>query len=173
MCTEIDVIRLHSCPQGTKRVLLLIDNFVPVEIKSRLIQTSRYDEELEEWVSNSTRLTDTMPIRRPVSQPHRRRPISDYALKLMQKTDEETIHIKGENILAYELDMPLRTTYEYKNPKVSASLQAVLAEALQTDDDIDITEQVKRSFSREKMEMYADFLFLCAGKSREHSISLR
>lgn len=91
----------------------------------------------------------------------------------MQKTDQETIHIKGENILAYELDMPLRTTYEYKNPKVSASLQAVLAEALQTDDDIDITEQVKSSFLRKKMEIYADFLFLCAGQSREHSISPR
>lgn len=41
----------------------------------------------------------------------------------------------------YELDMPLRTTYEYSNPKVSASLQAVLAEAMQTEDDIDITDQ--------------------------------
>lgn len=37
--------------------------------------------------------------------------------------------------------MPLRTTYEYSNPKVSASLQAVLAEAMQTEDDIDITDQ--------------------------------
>lgn len=40
--------------------------------------------------------------------------------------------------------MPLRTTYDYKNPKVSASLQAVLAEAMQTEDDIDITD-VSRS----------------------------
>lgn len=38
--------------------------------------------------------------------------------------------------------MPLRTTFDYKNPKVPASLQAVLAEAMQTEDDIDITDQV-------------------------------
>ena len=48
---------------------------------------------------------------------------------------------QGENILNYELDLPIRTTYEYSNPKVSASLQAVLAEAMQTEDDIDITDQ--------------------------------
>jgi kinesin family protein 3/17 len=41
----------------------------------------------------------------------------------------------------YELDLPIRTTYEYSNPKVSASLQAVLAEAMQTDNDtLDITD---------------------------------
>lgn len=36
--------------------------------------------------------------------------------------------------------MPCRTTHEYQSPKVSASLQAVLAEAMQTDDDIDIVD---------------------------------
>lgn len=121
----------------------MIDNFVPIEVKTRLYTHARYDEELEEWTNNSNRLTDNIPIRRPVSQSHRRRPISEYALKLMQRNDENAIHIRGENILTHELDMPLRTTCDYKNPKVSASLQAVLAEALQTDDDIDITGQVK------------------------------
>lgn len=93
-----------------KRVLLLIDNFVPIEVKTRLYTQARYDEELEEWTNNSNRLTDSAEVRRPVSQPHRRRPISDYALKLMQKNDDNSIHLRGENILMYELDMPLRTT---------------------------------------------------------------
>lgn len=125
-----------------KRILLLIDNFVPIEVKTRLYTQARYDEELEEWTNNTNRLADNIPIRRPVSQPHRRRPISEYAMKLIQRNDENSIHIRGENILMHELDMPLRTTCDYKNPKVSASLQAVLAEALQTEDDVDITGQV-------------------------------
>lgn len=128
-----------------KRILLLIENFVPVEVKTRLYTQARYDEELEEWTNNSNRLTDNISIRRPVSQPHRRRPISEYALKMMQRNDENAVHIRGENILMHELDMPLRTTCDYKNPKVSASLQAVLAEALQTDDDVDITGQVRNA----------------------------
>lgn len=36
--------------------------------------------------------------------------------------------------------MPLRTTYDYKNPKVSASVQAVLAEAMKTENDLDIID---------------------------------
>ena len=125
-----------------KRVILLIDNFVPVEVKARLYKQARYDEEIEEWTISSNRLTDTMPMRRPVSQPGRRRPISEYSLKLMQKNDDNAVHIRGENIVMHELDMPLRTTFEYKNPEVSASLQAVLAEALQTEGDIVISDQV-------------------------------
>lgn len=93
-----------------KRILLLIDNFVPIEVKTRLYTQARYDEELEEWTNNSNRLTDNTPLRRPVSQSHRRRPISEYALKQMQRNDESSIDIRGENILMHELDMPLRTT---------------------------------------------------------------
>lgn len=125
-----------------KRILLLIENFVPIEVKTRLYTQARYDEELEEWTNNSNRLTDNTPLRRPVSQPHRRRPISEYALKLMQKNEDDSIGIRGENILMHELDMPLRTTTNYKNPKISASLNQLLTEALQTDDEVDITGQV-------------------------------
>lgn len=115
---------------------------MPIEVKTRLYTQARYDEELEEWTNNSNRLTDNTPLRRPVSQPHRRRPISEYALKLMQKNEDDSIGIRGENILMHELDMPLRTTTNYKNPKISASLNQLLTEALQTDDDVDITGQV-------------------------------
>lgn len=136
-----------------KRILLLIDNFVPIEVKTRLYTQARYDEELEEWTNNSNRLIDNNPLRRPVSQPHRRRPVSEYALKMMQKNDEESVNIRGENILMHELDMPLRTTTDYKNPKISASLQAVLAEALQTDDDVDITGQVKFTYNSQLIRL--------------------
>lgn len=120
----------------------MIENFVPLEVKSRLYTQARYDEEREEWTSNSSRLIDTMSMRRPVSHPSRRRPISEYAGKLMEKNDESAIHMRGENIIMYELEMPLRTTQDYKNPKVSATLQAVINEALKTEGDIDIMERV-------------------------------
>lgn len=67
-------------------------------------------------------------------------------MKVIQRNDDEAVNIRGENILMHELDMPLRTTTDYKNPKISASLQAVLAEALQTDDDVDITGQVCKMY---------------------------
>lgn len=54
------------------------------------------------------------------------------------------VRFKGENILNYELDYPMRTTNDYQNPKVSASLQAVLAEAMQTNDEMDINGQQVR-----------------------------
>lgn len=114
---------------------------MPLEVKSRLYTQARYDEEREEWTINSSRLTDMMPVRRPVSHPSRRRPISEYAVKAMEKNDSDAIHMRGENIIMHELNMPLRTTQDYKNPKVSATLQAVLNEALKTEGDIDIMEQ--------------------------------
>lgn len=125
-----------------KRILLLIENFVPVEIKTRIYKQARYDEELDEWMNDSSHLINPSGIRRPVSQPLRRRPISEYAIKAMSENEADAIHLKNENIIAHELDMPQRTTHEYQNPKVSASLQAVIAEALENERDIDISDQV-------------------------------
>uniref|UniRef100_A0A182ISY3 Kinesin-like protein n=1 Tax=Anopheles atroparvus TaxID=41427 RepID=A0A182ISY3_ANOAO len=125
-----------------KRLLLIIDNFVPAEVKSRLYTQAKYDDEAEEWFLNgSMMLNNHHALVRPVADPTRRRPMSEYALHMIKTNSGEAVRYKGENIINYELDMPLRTTYEYSNPKVSASLQAVLAEAMQTEDDIDITDQ--------------------------------
>ncbi|XP_055613110.1 kinesin-like protein Klp68D [Uranotaenia lowii] len=125
-----------------KRLLLIIDNFVPAEVKSRLYTQAKYDDEAEEWYLNSNMiLSNHLAMARPVADPNRRRPMSEYALHLIKSDSVDAVRYKGENIINYELDMPLRTTYEYSNPKVSASLQAVLAEAMQTEDDIDITDQ--------------------------------
>ncbi|XP_058828957.1 kinesin-like protein Klp68D [Topomyia yanbarensis] len=125
-----------------KRLLLIIDNFVPAEVKSRLYTQAKYDDEAEEWYLNSSMiLNNNQMVARPVADPNRRRPMSEYALHIIKSNTEDAVRYKGENIINYELDMPLRTTYEYSNPKVSASLQAVLAEAMQTEDDIDITDQ--------------------------------
>uniref|UniRef100_A0A336MQK5 Kinesin-like protein n=1 Tax=Culicoides sonorensis TaxID=179676 RepID=A0A336MQK5_CULSO len=123
-----------------KRLLLIIDNFVPAEVKSRLYSSARYDEEQEEWTLCTNLISENQSVRRPVAVAGRRRPMSDYALQQIKHKSKDAIRFKGENLIVNELDMPLRTTNEYKNPKVSASLQAVLQEAMQTEDDIDITD---------------------------------
>lgn len=126
-----------------KRVLLLIDNFVPLETKTKIYKQARYDEELEEWVNCPSAVKSATIVKRPLSLPTRRRPISEYAVKVTaDAADSAMMYLKSENIISYGLDMPIRTTYDYKNPKVSASLQAVLDEALQNGNDIDISDQV-------------------------------
>lgn len=119
--------------------------------------SARYDEEQEEWTLCTNMINENQPVRRPVAAPNRRRPMSDYALQQIKNTNsKDVLRYKGENLLNYELDMPLRTTYDYKNPKVSASLQAVLQEAMQTEDDIDITDV--SSFQQQKLQF--KFLFV-------------
>lgn len=125
-----------------KRLLLIIDNFVPLEVKSRLYTQAHYDEELEEWNLNANLLNENQFKSRPVAHSQNRRPMSEYAMSIIKTNAGNVTRFKNENIVNHELDMPLRTTYEYKNPKVPASLQAVLAEAMKTEDDIDISEQV-------------------------------
>jgi len=127
-----------------KRLLLIIDNFVPLEVKSRLYTQAHYDEEQEEWNLSTNILNENQMKVRPVAHSQNRRPMSEFAMNTVKSNTNggQNVRFKNENIINHELDMPLRTTYEYKNPKVSASLQAVLAEAMRTEDDIDITEKV-------------------------------
>ncbi|KAH8405043.1 hypothetical protein KR222_005558 [Zaprionus bogoriensis] len=139
-----------------KRQLLIIDNFVPVEVKQRLYTQAKYDEEQEEWKFATTPLPlpngdGKFSSKRPVSHPQRRRPISEYALQEAKSNAPGALRFKSENIVSYELEMPCRTTQEYRTPKVSASLQAVLAQAMQTGDDIDIVDSHTNSL-RHRLE---------------------
>nr|XP_014094676.1 kinesin-like protein Klp68D [Bactrocera oleae] len=136
-----------------KRQLLIIDNFVPVEVKQRLYTQAKYDEEQEEWKFSTTPMIGEQHslTKRPVSHPQRRRPISEYALMEAKTNGSGALRFKNENIVAYELEMPCRTTQEYRSPKVSASLQAVLAQAMQTGDDIDIVDSHTNSI-RSRLE---------------------
>ncbi|EDV96658.1 kinesin-like protein Klp68D [Drosophila grimshawi] len=138
-----------------KRQLLIIDNFVPVEVKQRLYTQAKYDEEQEEWKFAPLPMPLTVDgkfsSKRPVSHPLRRRPTSEYALQEAKSSAPSALRFKSENIVSYELEMPCRTTQEYRTPKVSASLQAVLAQAMQTGDDIDIVDSHTNSL-RHRLE---------------------
>lgn len=136
-----------------KRQLLIIDNFVPIEVKQRLYTQAKYDEEQEEWKFAPLPMNadGKFSSKRPVSHPQHRRPISEYALQQAKSNDPSALRFKSENIVSYELDMPCRTTQEYRSPKVSASLQAVLAQAMHTGDDIDIVDTQTNSL-RSRLE---------------------
>lgn len=142
-----------------KRLLLIIDNFVPMEVKSRLYTQAHYDEELEEWNLNTNLLNENQFKSRPVAHSQNRRPMSEYSMNTIKSNSGNVTRFKNENIINHELDMPLRTTYEYKNPKVSASLQAVLAEAMKTEDDIDITEQVCTKKQLKSMKFFMNHFY--------------
>lgn len=122
-----------------KRQLLIIDNFVPVEVKQRLYTQAKYDEEQEEWKFSPLSMDNndiTFHNKRPVAHPQRRRPVSEFAIaEAKVNPSEVSLRFKNENIVSYDLEMPCRTTQEYRTPKVSASLQAVLAQAMQTGDE--------------------------------------
>ncbi|XP_030371935.1 kinesin-like protein Klp68D [Scaptodrosophila lebanonensis] len=136
-----------------KRQLLIIDNFVPISVKQRLYTQAKYDEEQEEWKFSSLPLSSDGKFsnKRPVSHPQRRRPTSEYALQEAKSNGPSALRFKSENIVSYELEMPCRTTQEYRSPKVSASLQAVLAQAMHTGDDIDIVDSHTNSL-RNRLE---------------------
>lgn len=114
---------------------LIIDNFIPVEEKNKILSRVRFDDDEETWV-----IKDISPsvdiIKRPTSVPGARRPITEYA-KIAQAMGR-SYRYAGENILNLELDMPARTTLDYEKPVVAPTIQAVLEEALRDEGDIDV-----------------------------------
>ena len=76
-----------------KRLLLIIDNFVPAEVKSRLYTQARYDEEQEEWyLANMAR--DSQHMKRPVAEVHRRRPVSEHASNMIKQNSADSVRYK-------------------------------------------------------------------------------
>lgn len=78
-----------------KRLLLIIDNFVPAEVKSRLYTQAKYDDETEEWFLNSNMiLSNHQMMTRPVADPNRRRPMSEYALHMAKSSKPEAMRYR-------------------------------------------------------------------------------
>jgi len=63
---------------------------VPAEVKSRLYTQARYDEEQEEWNLSASLMNDNQLLRRPVSTPGKRRPISEYATQMIKQNGDAT-----------------------------------------------------------------------------------
>lgn len=54
---------------------------------------------------------------------------------------------RGENVLDLDLDMPVRNTMDYEGPVVAPKILAILDEALQVEDNIDIDASKVRGSS--------------------------
>ncbi|KAG7257445.1 hypothetical protein CRUP_006127 [Coryphaenoides rupestris] len=99
---------------------LIIENFIAMEEKNKIVSRAFFDEEDDRWkVKAITRLEDDhQMMSRPVSAVGYRRPLSHHARVAMMMRPE--VRYKAENILKLELDLPERTTREYEEPLIRA-----------------------------------------------------
>lgn len=116
---------------------LIIENFIPLEEKNKMLNRGYFDEEEDQWKFHPiTRLDNQQMMKRPVSAVGYKRPLSQHAkLYMMMKPDAR---FRAENILLLELDMPSRTTRDYEGPAVAPKVQAALDAALQDEEDIQV-----------------------------------
>ncbi|CAD5116966.1 DgyrCDS5804 [Dimorphilus gyrociliatus] len=115
--------------------MLIIENFIPIEEKQKIMQRAIFDEDEDSWRVTPFAEPGSM-AKRPASAVGNRRPMSDYAKTQALKTANP--RYKGENILLVELDMPTRTTRDYEGPTVAPRVQAAIDAALASDGDLDI-----------------------------------
>lgn len=115
---------------------LIIENFIPVDEKNKLLARIRYDEEEDTFCISPYEEEAPAISKRPLSADNERRPISDYGRVAIKVGRHHRYH--GENILNLELDLHSRTTSDYQGPLIAPKIQAVLEEALRDDGVIDV-----------------------------------
>lgn len=106
---------------------LVIDNFVPAEERSRLINLAQFDENLDNWVLRKEKIRIN-PVDRPLAHNYRR-PISEAAIQLSIDSPK----YRGENILDLKLDMALRTTQDYVPPAICPQIKAIVNDVIRNE----------------------------------------
>uniref|UniRef100_A0A8C2YUR2 Kinesin-like protein n=1 Tax=Chinchilla lanigera TaxID=34839 RepID=A0A8C2YUR2_CHILA len=134
---------------------LIIENFIPLEEKSKSMNRSFFDEEEDHWKLHPiTRLENQQMMKRPVSAVGYKRPLSQHARMSMMIRPES--RYRAENTMLLELDMPSRTTRNYEGPAIAPKVQAALDAALQDEDEIQVdasffeSTAIKKSKARPK-----------------------
>lgn len=117
---------------------LIIENFIAMEEKNKIVSRAFFDEEDDRWkVKAITRLEDDhQMMSRPVSAVGYRRPLSHHARVAMVMRPE--VRYKADNILKLELDLPERNTREYEEPVIAPNMAAALEAALRDEDEIQV-----------------------------------
>lgn len=123
---------------------LIIDNFMPIDQFNKVLASMRYDEYEDTWKAGRIETSQVLS-RRPVAVIGDRRPTSEYARVASQLSS--TPRYRGENVLDLDLDMPERMTMDYEGPVVAPKILAMLDEALQVEDNIDIDASRMRGSS--------------------------
>uniref|UniRef100_A0A8P0PBA2 Kinesin-like protein n=1 Tax=Canis lupus familiaris TaxID=9615 RepID=A0A8P0PBA2_CANLF len=128
---------------------LIIENFIPLEEKSKIMNRSFFDEEEDHWKLHPiTRLENQQMMKRPVSAVGYKRPLSQHARMSMMIRPEA--RYRAENIVLLELDMPSRTTRDYEGPAIAPKVQAALDAALQDEDEIQVDASSFESTTNKK-----------------------
>ncbi|XP_052337562.1 kinesin-like protein KIF3B isoform X2 [Oncorhynchus keta] len=117
---------------------LIIENFIPMEEKNKIVNRALFDEEDDHWKMRPiTRIEDDQQMMtRPVSAVGYRRPLSQHARTSMVMMAD--VRYKSENILMLEMDLPARTTKEYEGPVIAPTVAAALEDALREEDAIQV-----------------------------------
>uniref|UniRef100_A0A8C7JUK0 Kinesin-like protein n=1 Tax=Oncorhynchus kisutch TaxID=8019 RepID=A0A8C7JUK0_ONCKI len=117
---------------------LIIENFIPMEEKNKIVNRAFFDEEDDHWKMRPiTRIEDDQQMMtRPVSAVGYRRPLSQHARTSMVMMAD--VRYKSENILMQEMDLPARTTKEYEGPVIAPTVAAALEDALREEDAIQV-----------------------------------
>ncbi|KAM8864741.1 kinesin-like protein KIF3B [Spinachia spinachia] len=117
---------------------LIIENFIPLEEKNKIVNRAYFDEEDEYWKTKPiTRIEDDhQMMSRPLSAVGYRRPLSHHARMAMIMRPE--MRYKAENIMMLDMDLPARTTKEYQEPVIAPKVAAALEIALKDEDEIQV-----------------------------------
>ncbi|XP_060914362.1 kinesin-like protein KIF3B [Labrus mixtus] len=117
---------------------LIIENFIPLEEKNKIVNRAFLDDDDEYWKTKPiTRMEDDQQMMgRPLSAVGLRRPLSQHArVAMMMRPD---MRYKAENIIMLDMDLPARTTKEYQEPVIAPKVAAALEDALRDEDEIQV-----------------------------------
>ncbi|XP_014669570.1 PREDICTED: kinesin-like protein KIF3B [Priapulus caudatus] len=143
----------NSLTKELKLKYLIIENFIPLDEKNKMMNRCVFEEEDDTWkLTPLSKALGQYDFQHPVASTGYRRPMTEFAK--MAAMVGGNPRYKGENVLSLQLDVPERTTADYRGPQVAPRMQAALDAALRDEED----EVIDASLNNLKPKMRKDKL---------------